>query len=113
MIITKQKCFLLFSIFCFVILMFGCKSDIKEKTSNEMSDKKRDINLVTKDYTDTLMAIPGVVGVFSTENEDGVQSIHIMVIKRSKELEEKIPHQIEGYPIIIDETGEIKPLKGH
>jgi hypothetical protein len=32
------------------------------------------------------------------------------VIQKTPELEQKIPRTLEGYPVVIEETGEIRPL---
>jgi hypothetical protein len=56
-----------------------------------------------------LMSLPGVVG--TAQGLCGGQScIKVYVIKRTTELEQKIPHILEGYPVMIEETGEIRPL---
>jgi hypothetical protein len=34
-----------------------------------------------------------------------------MVKQKTVELEKKIPAQIEGYQVIIEETGEIRPMR--
>jgi len=70
----------------------------------------RDINAVKEDHTKELMAIPGVVGVYVGALENGTPCIGVMVVKKSPELEKKIPKELEGHPVRIDETGVIKPL---
>ena len=70
----------------------------------------RDINEVMKEHTDELMAIPGVVGVYIAALEDGTPCIKVMVIEKTPELERIIPNVLEGYPVVIVETGEIRPL---
>jgi len=34
-----------------------------------------------------------------------------MVVKETEELKRRIPKSIEGYPVIIEESGVIRPLK--
>ena len=84
---------------------------MKEHRTDDSGAQKRDINLVLKEHTEELMAIQGVVGVFVNETPGKPASINVMVTKKTAELEKKIPPRIEGHPVIIDETGEIKPLK--
>jgi hypothetical protein len=72
---------------------------------------RRDINLVKEAHTGELMALPGVVGVYVGALGDGNACIAVMVIKKTRELEQKIPATLEGYPVKIDETGEIKPMR--
>lgn len=58
------------------------------------------------------MAIPGVVGCYTTLAKDGRPCIRIMIEKRNSVLEKKIPPSIEGYPIELEESGAIQPLGG-
>ncbi len=71
----------------------------------------KDINKVKDEHSEELMKINGVVGVYVTEMDDKTPCIAVMVVKKSKELELKIPKYIDGYKVIIDETGEIKPME--
>ncbi len=72
---------------------------------------KRDINQVKEAHTRELMAIPGVVGVYIGELDNHDPCIGVMVAKKTPELVKKIPKNLEGYPVRIDETGEIRPMK--
>ena len=67
----------------------------------------RTIEEVQEKYQDQLMAIPGVVGVGIGES-DGKPVIKVLVIKKSPELEQKLPKTLEGYSVVIEETGEIR-----
>jgi hypothetical protein len=71
----------------------------------------RDINAVKEAHTPELMNIPGVVGVYIGETDDGVAFIGVMVTKKTPEIDTKIPQKLEGYPVHVEETGEIKPLQ--
>ena len=58
-------------------------------------------------HTDSLMAIPGVVGV----GEGRVKhqpSIQVLVVRRSADLVARLPSSLEGYPVDIVETGVIE-----
>ena len=71
----------------------------------------RDINAVLKDHDRELMAHPGVVGVYIGVLKDGKTScLGVMVIKATRELRQKIPKFLEGHPVVIEETGVIRPL---
>jgi hypothetical protein len=70
----------------------------------------RDINKVMESHTEELMSIPGVVGVYIGELTDGRPCIKVMVVKIAPELESKLPSMLEGYPVVIVESGEIHPL---
>ena len=71
----------------------------------------RDISVVQEAHTKELMSIPGVVGVYTGALENGSPCIVVMVKKKTPELEKQIPTTLEGYPVTIDETGEIRPMK--
>jgi hypothetical protein len=71
----------------------------------------RDINAVLRAHDRELLAINGVVGVYVGLLDDGKTScLKVMVIAKTIELERAIPKTLEGYPVIIEVTGEIRPL---
>ena len=64
---------------------------------------------VLKEHTDCLMSLPGVVG--TAEGEDSGQAcIRVFVVKETPELLNKISTAIEGYPVVVQDTGEFKAL---
>ena len=67
------------------------------------------IEEVLKEHTDEWMSIPGVVGTAIGEY-NGKPCIKVLVVKKTKELTEKIPSRVEGFPVIIEATGEIRAL---
>lgn len=72
---------------------------------------RRDINAVLKDHDKTLMTIPGVVGVYVGLLKDGKTScLNVMVARRTPEVVAKIPKDLEGYSVVVEETGVIRPL---
>ena len=70
----------------------------------------RNVNQVKEDHANELMSIPGVVGVYVGALDDGSPCIGVMVAGKTPELERRIPQTLEGYPVRLEETGEIKPL---
>lgn len=70
---------------------------------------KQTIEQVQEKYQDQLMAIPGVVGV-GIGAVDGKPVIQVLVIKKTPELEQQLPKMLEGYPVVIVETGRIRAL---
>lgn len=62
---------------------------------------------VLKRHTDSLMAIPGVVGVGQGE-QDGAPTVYVMVAKLTDSLRSTLPHSIEGYAVVVKESGEIR-----
>ncbi len=69
----------------------------------------RPIADVLREQTDALMALPGVVGTAQGE-QDGAPCILVLVVRLTEELQARIPGELEGYPVVIDETGEINAL---
>ena len=65
------------------------------------------IEEVLKKFTDNLMAISGVVGT-GQGLCDGEPCIKVFLIKKTPELEEKIPRELEGYKVKIEETGKVR-----
>lgn len=69
----------------------------------------KSIEEVLKAHTDKLMSIPGVVGT-AQGLCDGKPCIKVFVIKKTPELEGKIPDVLEGFPVEVEETGEFRAL---
>ena len=74
---------------------------------NKMSAKT--IEEVLKEHTDDLMAIPGVVGT-GQGLLDGKPCIKVFVIKKTPQLDRKIPSNLDNHPVVIEETGEFRAL---
>ena len=91
-------------LFAFGLVNTGCNQE------GEKPVEKKPIEEVLKRHSDHLMSIPGVVGTGIGELE-GKPCIKVLVVKKSKELEKKIPKILEGYQVDIDETGEIRALE--
>jgi hypothetical protein len=53
------------------------------------------------------MDMSGVVGTGQGLCNEG-PCIKVFVIKKTQELEEKIPRKIEGYKVQIEETGKVR-----
>jgi hypothetical protein len=70
---------------------------------------ERTIEQVQEEHTDEWMAIPGVVGTAIGLSE-GKPCIRIFTSSKPQQIREKIPSTIEGYPVIIEETGEFRAL---
>jgi hypothetical protein len=74
---------------------------------NPMATKT--IEEVLQEHTKKLMSLPGVVGTGQGLCDDR-PCILVFVIKKTPELDQKIPRAIEGYPVRIEETGEIRAI---
>ena len=72
---------------------------------------KRDINAVLAAHEKQLLAIPEVVGVYVGDLQDGgTPSLKVMLARKRPESARKIPRSIEGYPVVVEVTGEIRAL---
>ena len=75
------------------------------------SAPRRDINAVLAAHDDELMAIPGVVGVYvGLLGDQKTPCLKVMLARKDKKLERSIPRTIEGYPVVAEFSGEIKPM---
>jgi len=71
-----------------------------------------DINAVLRRHDKELLGIPGVVGVYVGVLQDGkTPCLKVMLAQKSAETERAIPKSIEGFTVVLEVTGEIKPLE--
>ena len=56
-----------------------------------------------------LMAVPGVVAA-AQGLCDGEPCIRVFVEKRSDEIDRSVPKSIEGYKVVVEESGEVRAL---
>lgn len=70
---------------------------------------KPKVNDVKKKYEKKIMNIPGVVGI-GVGMLDDVDAITVMVVEKTALIEKKVPQQLKGFPVIIQETGTIRAL---
>ena len=86
----------------------GCGEQMAQNSS---PSPKRDINAVLRDHDKELLAIPGVVGVYVALLEDGkTPCLKVMLARKTSETERAIPRTLEGYPVVSEVTGEIRPM---
>lgn len=65
------------------------------------------ISEVLSAHTDSLMRIPGVVGVGEGRVAGG-PSVHVLVTRITPELRGRLPASLDGYPVNVVETGVIE-----
>lgn len=65
------------------------------------------IEEVQQEHTEEWMSIPGVVGTAIGESE-GEPCIRVFVAEKTPEVMEKIPSEVDGFRVILDETGAIR-----
>ncbi|KPJ58245.1 MAG: hypothetical protein AMS15_08880 [Planctomycetes bacterium DG_23] len=88
----------------------GCAKKPVQEPSGEREMTPKTIQQVLKEHTDQWMSIPGVVGT-AIGKWEGKPCIKIFVVKEPEELSGKIPSQVEGFPVVIEETGEFRALE--
>jgi len=96
----------------FIVLdsnLVGCLEKSNDFSGEEKEMTVKTIVEVLKEHTKELMSIPGVVGT-GQGLCNGKPCIKVLVIKKTPELAQKIPDNLEGYQVMIEETGEIKAL---
>ena len=85
----------------------GC---IKRRdTQGDRRLKGRSVEQVFDIHRDRLLSIPGVVGAGIAKLDDQ-PSIIIMVRERTPGLDSQIPTELDGFPVVIEVTGEFKAL---
>lgn len=71
----------------------------------------RDINAVLAAHSQRLMAMPGVEGIYVGLLEDGATPcLKLMLRQRDPKLEKTLPRELEGYRVVTEIGGEIRPL---
>jgi len=68
----------------------------------------RSIDEVLAAHTESLMALPGVVGT-AVGLCDGQRCIKVLLADSSPDTKRRIPSRLEGYPVVIEVTGTITP----
>jgi len=78
----------------------------------ESPSPRRDINAVLAAHDRQLLELPAVVGVYVGVLADGkTPCLKVMLARPTPETERKISREIEGYPVVTEISGEIRPLR--
>lgn len=93
----------------FLMALFPQSYSKQDSTRQDSSNEEGHMTIqkVQEKYTDSLMAIPGVLGV-GIGKEDSVDCIVIFVDSLTKELKKKLPKELENYPVKVEQTGEFR-----
>jgi hypothetical protein len=65
------------------------------------------ISTTIERHSAELLEIPGVVGV-AEGVADGRPVVQILVARRTPELASRLPQRLDGHPVVIIESGEIR-----
>jgi hypothetical protein len=69
----------------------------------------RTIEQVQQEHTDAWMVIPGVVGT-AIGQCGGKPCILVFTASNSEQVRRTIPPVVEGYPVVIQQSGQIRAL---
>ena len=90
------------------IPFLSCAEDnVDSRGTYRMPQKK--IEDALKENNSRLLSLPGVIGT-AQGLCDSKPCIRVYVIQSSPELARQIPASIDGYPVVVEETGEIRTL---
>jgi hypothetical protein len=68
----------------------------------------RSINEVLAAHSDSLMALPSVVGT-AVGLCEGERCIKVLLADSNPDTQRRIPARLEGYRVVVEVTGTIKP----
>ena len=71
--------------------------------------QEKALSVVMEERSRAIMSLPGVVGIGEGECA-GTPCIKIYVVQKTPDLLDQIPATLDGYAVLIEETGEIRPL---
>ena len=69
---------------------------------------RRALDGVLREHADELLSLPGVVGVAQGE-QDGQPCIKLFVTSSVAEFMAQLPETLDGYPVVVEETGRFTP----
>ena len=92
-----------------VVGVVGCGQPAAEAGEGGAPMAEKSIDQVLQEQRDSLMGLPGVVGI-ALGLCSGELCIKVYVAKKTTDLLKQIPAQIEGYTVDVQETGEFKAL---
>jgi hypothetical protein len=90
-----------------ILVLSLTKTDLGDQDDDSMRVKS--IEEVLREHTDGLMSIPGVAGT-AQGICNNKPCIKVFVIKKTKDIDQSIPDELDGYPVEVEETGEFKAL---
>ena len=100
---------MIIGVIAFASTFAACSNNVVDNHQGEKIMPTRPIEAVLSEHTDELMSIQGVVGTAQGLCDDK-PCIKVFVVKKTPELDQKIPDVLEGYTVEVVEIGEIKAL---
>jgi hypothetical protein len=90
-------------------MVVGCSAGATRREGDKQPVQPKTIQQVQEEHTPAWMALPGVVGTAIGEH-NGRPCIVVYVARVTDELKAKIPATVEGYPVVLEQTGEFHAL---
>lgn len=92
-------------------LVGGC-GGAADPAPREPMPVQRPVAAIIAERAPEWMALPGVVGVYESLTDAGAPCLKVMVKEATPELRVAIPESVEGYPVVLRETGPVAPRGG-
>ena len=89
--------------------MVSCGPQQVVRGQEDEAMPKKTIEQALQEHTDSLMAIPGVVGTAQGLCA-GKPCIRVFVVEKTDDIVKQIPAEIDGYLVDVQETGEFRKL---
>jgi hypothetical protein len=89
----------------------GCRPETAARQETQTMPT-RPIETVLADHTPRLMSLPGVIGTYQGALESGRPCIVVLLLHGHADTRKSIPRELEGHPVIVEETDPIRPLGG-
>lgn len=93
------------------LLVGGCGSPSPPHQEGHRKMPSQPIAAVLAAHTPRLMALDGVIGVYESALENGSPCIKVILLRDHPETRAKIPADLEGYPVRIEESDRIRPME--
>ena len=96
----------------FLPVVSGCQDpDPSPETESANVSERPPIADVIARRAETLMRDPSVQLVYESVDEAGEPCIKIGVVAATDSLRDALPRTLEGWPVVVVESGEIRPLQ--
>jgi hypothetical protein len=100
------------SLFALAILLLNVNASPNESESPSSSPPSRDINAVLRSHDQELLRLPHVVGVYvGLLPDEKTPCLKVMLSRKDTTTEKSLPKVLEGYRVIAEVTGDIRPLR--
>jgi len=105
-----RRGFIAISSMLLVLSSLNCRRAQSIQPQKGIVMPKKTIEQVQESHTEEWMAIPGVVGTGIGESH-GKPCILVFTASNTEEVRKRIPATVDGYPVVVQYTGEIRALE--